>query len=402
MRNKFLLILVATALVVALVGVTACEKEEPLEEWQWPEKLTILSLGIASTPYACDVAYSVLLQEDTGMKVRVVGEDSHVLRYNWMKQQKFFWMTSENRHMIAMLQGEGEYANRDGGPWQMRIGYGAVLPIYVGYAVRGNSDIETPLDIKAGHSIAYPAYAGPAGRAIVESLLAWADVDPDDIVWVPASTPTMCTTALMDGRADIAFGSPGSAHWYEAETGPYGLKWIEMNQENEPEGYARYVESSPITMTGPNDTGVPSSIGVHMLTDLAGKLIHADTDPELVYRIVKWCNENFDLYKDAHPLLPGMGLDWLMKIVERSYLPAHEGTIRYLKELGMWTDAHEARNQANVELVTRWVEAYETAIDMADEQEIHVSSENEKWLELWENYKTTLELPSFALFGGLD
>jgi hypothetical protein len=66
----------------------------------------------------------------------------------------------------------------------------------------------------------------------------------------------------------------------------------------------------------------------------------------------------------------------------------------------LWTPAHEARRQQNIDLINRWVEAYQAALDMADERGIEVTPENEEWLELWDSYKE--DLPVFKWFLGLD
>ena len=95
-----------------------------------------------------------------------------------------------------------------------------------------------------------------------------------------------------------------------------------------------------------------------------------------------------------------MTIDNLMGTAERSYTPLHDGTVRYLEEIGRWTPAHEARRHQNIDLLTRWVEAYRAAIDEADEKGIQVDPENEEWIELW--YSRRSELPEMKSFPGLD
>ena len=91
-----------------------------------------------------------------------------------------------------------------------------------------------------------------------------------------------------------------------------------------------------------------------------------------------------------------------MNVVETWYVPVHDGLIKYLKEKGLWTAAHDARQEQNIELITRYVDAFHEAIDMADEQGIMVDPANEEWMELWANYKKELGLPKFRMFAGLD
>ena len=76
--------------------------------------------------------------------------------------------------------------------------------------------------------------------------------------------------------------------------------------------------------------------------------------------------------------------------------------MRYLEEIGLWTPAHEARRQQNIELLTRYEEAFARCVGMADEQGIDVDSANEEWLEMWGNYKKELGLPEFRMFLGLE
>ncbi len=146
--------------------------------------------------------------------------------------------------------------------------------------------------------------------------------------------------------------------------------------------------------------GPPSAIGVWALAILSARITSEDIDPELVYHLAKWLDENYDLYKDNHTWNQYMTLDNTMKVVETWYAPAHEGLVKYLKEKGVWTAAHDARQEQNIELITRYIDAYEAAIDKADEQGIMIDPENEEWMELWENYKKDL-LP-FRMFLGLD
>jgi hypothetical protein len=87
---------------------------------------------------------------------------------------------------------------------------------------------------------------------------------------------------------------------------------------------------------------------------------------------------------------------------EVDFVPLHDGTVKYLKEKGLWTDAHEKRRQQQIELIDQYIEAYQTAIDTADEKGINVDPTNEEWLELWTNYKKELGLPPFLFFLGLN
>jgi len=188
----------------------------------------------------------------------------------------------------------------------------------------------------------------------------------------------------------------------EAAAAPHGIRFLELPANEDPEGAKRFLEVQPHVSFGVMTSGPPAAIGVAGLVMTAPNMTRAESDPELVYHFAKWMDENYDLYKDAHPYCQSMTIDVTMNILDTWFLPAHDGLIKYLKEKGLWTAAHDTRQTQNIELVTKYVEAYQEAIDMADYQGITVDPENEEWIELWENHKKELGLSMFKLFLGLE
>ena len=62
--------------------------------------------------------------------------------------------------------------------------------------------------------------------------------------------------------------------------------------------------------------------------------VPADADAEFVYNMAKWLNESHDAYKGTHPLAARMSLELFRGYLDRTPLPVHEGTVRYLREIG--------------------------------------------------------------------
>jgi hypothetical protein len=297
---------------------------------------------------------------------------------------------------------KGERATRDGGPYQIRIWWPHGRGGY-GYATRGDSDIKTPYDIKPGTKVAHLSFLGETGMNFMRPLLAWAQLDEEDVVLVPAGTIDANTHFLMEGKADIALGFPISPIWVEAEAGPSGLSWIELDAAADPEGAARFLAANPVARFGQyGKQGVESAHDVWMIATLPRYDIHAEEDTELVYNMVKWLIDNHDTYKDAHAYCKFMTVDELMELAETDYVPLHDGVVKYLEEKGLWTPAHEARRQQQIDVITQYIEAYQNAIDMADDKGINVDAADEEWLDLWENYRDSLGLPGFKFFTGLD
>ncbi|GAI23925.1 unnamed protein product [marine sediment metagenome] len=186
--------------------------------------------------------------------------------------------------------------------------------------------------------------------------------------------------------------------WLEVEASPHGLAWIELDAEADPEGAARFFEVDASASFGKLTVGCPSSLGVPSLVTIPYLSTHVNQDTELVYHLVKWLAENQEKFKDAHPYLAHATVDNLMKLAEVEFKPLHDGAVKYLEEIGLWTPDHEARRQQNIELITRYAEAFAEALEIADAEGMKVDAENEEWLELWENYKKEINLPTFKLF----
>ena len=123
----------------------------------------------------------------------------------------------------------------------------------------------------------------------------------------------------------------------------------------------------------------------------------ADIDAELVYHVVKWLHENWDVYKHNYHRCMDMTIDTVKFLIENEYIPVHEGTVRYLKEIGEWTEAYETLQQAKLRQLTVWIEAYQTAIKTADEQGIKIDPTNELWMKHWEKTKKAAGLTEFIV-----
>jgi len=374
------------------------EEAPPVEPpWEWPDKFLVASQGATTVNYALCATWTAYLEQDTGMKVRIVVNEDPVIGRIWTKNGMLQLGTIQ-AGTSEDCKGTGKWGTRELGPWQHHIVW-PQLKGGMGYAVKGDSGIKTPYDIKPGMKILYLSFLVPTGRQWMESLLAWGQVDPEDVEWVAGGNINAMFTMLREGKVDVTAGFPSGPPWLELEASPGGLSWIELNSDEDPEGAARYLEVDPTVSFGVYGTsGAPSAAGVWMQSSLHSFSSAWDTDPELIYHLVKWLDENYDKYKGAHPWAVHMTIENIMVIAETSFMPIHAGTVKYLEEKGLWTPAHEARRQQNIDLIDRYIEAHKTAIAMADKKGITVDPANEEWDELWENYKKELELPEYVMF----
>jgi hypothetical protein len=232
----------------------------------------------------------------------------------------------------------------------------------------------------------------------IVGILKWAEVNLEDVQWTPMDSPPLNSRFLQDGKSDLTYTYHSSASWYELEAAPAGITFIPMDWENDTAGAQRFLDIYPWTGFGYATGGLPSTEGVPMARGISPSITSADTDPELIYRMVKWLDENYDRFKDGGPWAATMTIDNLIDLATFNYEPIHDGAVRYLEELGRWTPELEAKRQNNIELMKLWVDAYQTAINEADAKDIAINPDNEEWQAYWENYRAEKDLPLLVYF----
>jgi len=395
-----LLVLLSTVTLVGCVGGANGEAEPPApasEEWQWPERLHVVAAG--SSGMVKYVSFISIMENDVNAKIRVVPEASGVTRDRLVKEGSMFMCTVGKSSLKNCIEAVEGYSSREGGPFHARIVWVHALS-NSGVFVRGDSEIQTIYDIKPGHKWAIWDVTESVMR-VPKAILDWVQVDHDDILWVNAGTTEGSVRAVAEGRADISWFFPTAAHVYEAAAAPHGIRFLDLNSDEDPEGAARFRERGAMYTFAPIGTGTPEAIGVWGTFGYKYEATRKQSDEELVYRFAKWMDENYELYKDAHATNASMSIDDLMISLEVTYIPVHEGLRRYLIEKGLWTEAHERRQEQNVAFIAAYVEAYDEALALADERGITVDPTNQEWVELWANYKLDINLPTISMHQSL-
>ncbi len=67
-------------------------------------------------------------------------------------------------------------------------------------------------------------------------------------------------------------------------------------------------------------------------------------------------------------------------------IPVHTGTIRYLREVGKWTEADDTWNTEAKTLVQRYVDAWTQASAAAKAKNIPIKAGDKSWEDLWASY----------------
>ena len=82
-----------------------------------------------------------------------------------------------------------------------------------------------------------------------------------------------------------------------------------------------------------------------------------------------------------------MSLESFRGLLGSNFMPLHGGTIRYLKDRGMWTASDDKRQAYNENLWDQYVNAYKAALADAKKKKIKTDPRNEEWVKLWRSHK---------------
>jgi len=348
---------------------------------------------------AKEVSWIAAMEAATGMTIRVRQEALVLNIIPLLKNNEVVLATIERTGVASAVEATLEDANSKGGPFMPGIVWNSSLGSQ-GYMVRGNSTIFKPKDLKAPVKAAVNSMK-EGSTAPILALLAWGGLGEKDVVWVNVGSSDAVSRAVVEGKADVGFVPPIAPDVFEASSAPSGVRFIDMNPNEDPDGIKRFLDIRPMYMFAPSQDGPEHTRGTWMPTGYTPVLSNYQSDAELIYQTAKWLDGNFDKYKDKYASNRFMTLEHTLKMLDTSFIPVHPGLQRFLKEKGVWTPAHEERNKFNMAWIQEYINVWNEALEKAKSQGISVDPLNEKWLALWENLKKEKQIPLISMHPGL-
>lgn len=400
-------LLILPLLLVLLLAVASCSgdkqsaaqsgaNEEGGDTWEWPAMLVSVDTNVSAPTYVLAISWTPLHEQDAGVKWRVLAEASSVQKTEMLSrgQADFWW--SDLHTTAQVIEGNNEFATKHGGGVPLVVGHQGFIQMSA-LATLADSGIESFYDVGPG-----TRYSIPAGTTAIQQfyngIAAWLDLEDNEFIRVPFSDFPGASNALAEQKVDVTYNDPGSIFARKIESGPHGLRFLSFpDPEEDPEGYARYRELVPTVGLEENHHGIESSHGVNMMKIRFQGITTRDADPEMVYRVTKWLDENFDRYKDKNWNCPMMNRRLYLEMVDMTYIPLHEGVVRYLKEIGEWTESRDQRQSYNQRLVDWYAAAYQDAIEKAEAKGYMIHPSDEEWIQLWKDYKKEIEIPIFKI-----
>jgi TRAP transporter TAXI family solute receptor len=208
---------------------------------------------------------------------------------------------------------------------------------------RADSGFVSVADLR-GRRVVVTFRANAALEQLHRGILATAGLTFDDIEPMTVAGVPEAVTALQEGRADAVPIGLGTALGLQANAAlPDGIRYLTLGPDE-----ARLPETMPGTRAitidpSPNRIGVPESIRVSSVPDMLNTGAHLSDED--AYAIVSTIHARWDELRAGLPQLAAQSADDIAP--PDSMLPYHPGAVRYFREAGLWTEAHET-NQAEL------------------------------------------------------
>ncbi|MCS6867710.1 MAG: TRAP transporter substrate-binding protein [Thermus sp.] len=359
------------------------------EGFRWPRQILFASTEVGTAGYSLLVAWSAEFTAATGVQLRVSPGATPTLT-GWLLEGRVEFASAPLTVLVEALDGEAGYR-----PGPLRVVYPAILTPW-GLMTRGDSPYRRIQDIGPGVRLAWPPFS--YFHRILDGLLACRGLTREQARLVPVANYSANSRVIAEGGADIAFTSPVSDVNLEVEGNPRGIRWLPVPTAQEDRlCLQRWQRAYPLlALVRPADVGAQSARGVRMFVIPSVYYSRADVSEELVYHLVKWLDENHALYRDKHAMARFQTLDSLRFLVESMGVPLHPGTVRYLKEKGLWTAEMERKQGAAVRLVDQYATLYERAASLAKSRRIPTDPANEAWQRFWREFLAQNKVPRFS------
>ncbi|XKE47310.1 TAXI family TRAP transporter solute-binding subunit [Halomonas organivorans] len=325
----------AMASLIALAGSAQAEG--------LPDTMTWTAYDVGSTGHSEASAIADAFGKEYGTRVRIQPAGSAVGRVQPLVggRADYAYLATET---FFASEGLYDFGARRWGPQDLRAVAGR--PSTFGVPSAADAEIHSLADL-AGKRVAYVA-GNPSVNVKCDAILAFADLDRDDVEIVMFPTFSAAMSSLVQDRADATCTTTTVSQLYELAESPRGIRWVDIPVDDE-EGWKRMNRVAPVFQPFTETIGAglsedePATMLAYRYPIIATQ---ADKNGDEVYEFVKALDETYGLYEDATAAIHRWSLEDAGK--PPIDIPFHPGAIRYLEEKGIWTEDMHDWNEARL------------------------------------------------------
>ena len=217
-----------------------------------------------------------------------------------------------------------------------------IFPLPIMYMVRADSEIQSVEDLR-GRNVVLSVRANAGLEQLHTGILATGGLTPDDISAIAVAGLPDAMRALAEGRADAVPMGLNTALALQTHSAlPDGLRVITMGQQE-----SRLPEIMPgveAVTAAPDDSsvGIEGPIRVAGVTDMLNTSVNMSSDQ--IYAITRTIMQSWEqLRRDYTQIASTAPAD---AVPANAGHPYHDGAVRYYREAGLWTEAHQANQES--------------------------------------------------------
>ncbi len=351
----------AVLAVSALVALPAAADDIEL-----PRTVSWTAYDTGSAGYNQAVGIGSALRNVVGTELRVLPGRNDIARQVPLRQRRVDFSATGIGASYFSQEGVFEFGTAEWGPQDVRVLIASNDDGNLGIGVAADTGARFVEDLR-GKRVAW-IVGSPALNENITAMLAFAGMTWDDVERVDFPGFGASWEGIINNQVDAAFAATVSGPAYQLEASPRGLTWIEFPHD-QTENWERMQALAPFY--APNMATEGAGITAENPHEGAAYpypvlISYSDQEEELVYNMTRAMVELFPQYSDSAPGATGWDLErqnfeWAV--------PYHEGAIRYYTEIGVWSDAAQAHNDALIERQRVLREAWDafTATDPAED-----------------------------------
>ena len=308
-----------------------------------PDQMSWTAYDTGSSGFNMAVAIGQVFKTKYNTDIRVLPAGNDVARLQPLKTGRA-QVSAMGVGVYFAQEGVFEFGVKEWGPQPVQLILSSTACNGLALGVAKDAGVKETKDLK-GKRVGM-VVGSPALNQNAFAIIAFGGLTPKDVKLVEFSNYGAMWKGMVNNEVDAAFASTISGQAKEVESSPRGLVWPVMPADDKA-GWERVNKVGPYfyphTATCgaggiTKDTPVPTAAYPYPVV-----MAYASQPADLVYAVAKGMIETYNDYKDSTPGADGFevkrqNLTWVV--------PYHAGTIKALKEAGVWTEAAQKHNDA--------------------------------------------------------